>query len=126
MRAGSRDRYGHRVSDVEVVGDDAQANPSLHSGRPFVATAVQPVAALHHAAAALAAGAPLLRIAEPALPLHVSALHVLGAEIGDRTALDASLMSVGLVACREEAGVRSDQPRSMSELLLMYIQRGNQ
>lgn len=74
--------------------------------------------ALQQADAALAAGAPLLRISEPTLLLHSSALRALGAEVRDRDALDASRVRVGFVAGREEAGVRGDQPRGMSELLL--------
>lgn len=85
------------MGDVdEVVGDDAHDNPAFHSGSSFVATAVQPVTALQHADAAFAASAPLLRIAKPPLLLQGSALCALGAEVGDRDTLDASLMRVGL------------------------------
>ena len=82
--------------------------------------------ALENADATLTAGAPLLRVAEPALLLQGSALSTLGAKVGDRHALEASLMGVGFVARGEEAGVRSDQPRRMPELLLMHLQRRNE
>ena len=60
----------HRSGDVdEVVGDDAKTHPSFHARGPLVATSIQPVSPLEQTDAALAAGAPLLRLAEPALLL---------------------------------------------------------
>src|SRR5258706_16121085 len=47
------------AADVdEVVTDDAQTYPALHSAVSFVATATQPVASLEHADAAFTAGPP--------------------------------------------------------------------
>src|SRR6478735_3884216 len=115
------------MGDVDkVIGDDTQADPALHSSGSFVATAVQPVTALQQADAAFAAGAPLLRIAEPALLLQDPALGALGAKVRDRDTLDTSLVRIGVVASREEDGICSDQPRGMTELLLMHLQRRNQ
>ena len=69
----------HGVPDVdEVVGDHAEPDPAPHSGVAFVAAAVEAVPALDHADAALAAGPPLLAVAEPALLLLALALGALG------------------------------------------------
>src|SRR5262245_32986731 len=60
----------HCAADVDdVVGDHAEADPALHSNEALVAAAVEPMSALSHTDASLAAGAPFLAVAEPALPL---------------------------------------------------------
>ena len=63
-------RLCHPATDVdEGVGDDAEADPALDARQTLVATAVQAVASLEKTDAALAAGAPLLSVAEPAFLL---------------------------------------------------------
>jgi hypothetical protein len=49
--------------------DDAKTDPGLHAGLALVAAAVETVAALDRADAPLAARAPFVAVAEPALPL---------------------------------------------------------
>src|ERR1035441_9815124 len=61
----------------EVVTNDAQTHPSLHSAVSFVATTVQPVASLEHADAAFTAGPPFLPVLEPACFLERCAIFTL-------------------------------------------------
>src|SRR5258705_12411822 len=80
----------HCATDVDdVVGDDAEPDPTLHSGIAFVAAAIEPVSPLDHADASLASGPPFLSVAEPALPLLSFALGALGRMVGNAVALDA-------------------------------------
>ncbi len=82
--------FFHYATDVDdVVGDDAEPNPTLHSGIAFVAAAIEPVSPLNHADASLASGPPFLSVAEPALPLLSFALRALGRTVGNADALDA-------------------------------------
>src|SRR4249920_3697419 len=74
---GSRPTQGAADGD-EIVGDDAEAYPALHAGVALVAAAVEAMSALDHADAALAAGAPGLTSAEPALLLFAPALRTFG------------------------------------------------
>ena len=63
------------MADVDqVIGDDAEADPALDARHAFVATAVEAVASLEKTDAPFAAGAPFLRIAEPARLLQPLAL----------------------------------------------------
>src|SRR6202040_1127322 len=81
---------GHDAADVdEIISDHAEADPALHSGIAPVAAAIETVSPLDHADAPLAAGAPFLAVAEPALLLLAFALGALGRAIGDADALDA-------------------------------------
>src|SRR6202162_1533788 len=60
----------HGTADVDdVVGDHAEPDPTLHTGIAPVMASVETVAPLADADASLAAGPPLLAVAEPALPL---------------------------------------------------------
>ena len=75
-----RGRRCQSDADIDqVVGDDAKSDPSLDAGGPLVATSVQAVAALEQADAPLAAGAPLLRAAEPTLFVQPATVGALGA-----------------------------------------------
>src|SRR5258708_12271700 len=73
----------------EVVGDDAEPDPTLHSGIAFVAAAVEPVSPLDHADASLASGPPFLSVAEPALSLLSFALGTPGRPVATADALHA-------------------------------------
>ena len=59
------------MTDVDqVVGDDAQPDPALDAGHAFVATTVQAMASLEKTDTTFTAGAPFLRVAEPAFLLE--------------------------------------------------------
>jgi hypothetical protein len=67
LRGGS---FFHGPADVDdVVGDDPEANPALHSDVALVATAAEAVSPFDDADASLASGAPFLTVAEPPLLL---------------------------------------------------------
>ena len=91
--------------------DSAEADPALHSGIAPVAAAIETVSPLDHADATLAAGAPFLAVAEPALLLLAFALGALGRAIGDADALDALGFRDRLVFGRVETGIRRHQVR---------------
>ena len=80
----------HGATDVdEVVGDDAEANPAVHSDVTLIAAAVEAVSPLDHADATLASGAPLLAVAEPALSLLAFAFEAFSRAIGNADTFDA-------------------------------------
>src|SRR5258708_7603623 len=65
----------HGTTDVDnIVGNDPEPNPSVHSDESLVAAAREAVSPLDHADASFAAGAPSLAVAEPALSLLALAL----------------------------------------------------
>src|SRR5437870_2015364 len=84
------------------------------------------MASLQEADATLAAGAPLLRLAEPALLLQLLALAALGAAVGNGDPLDAKGVRGGFIADREGAFVGGHQVRHARELLFMDGERGQQ
>ena len=69
LKESATRRRGARLPNHidEVVGDDAKADPALHSGKAFVATSIQSVSSLDDTNAAFAPGAPFLAVSEPAL-----------------------------------------------------------
>src|SRR5271167_2622698 len=73
----------------EVVGDDPQSHPSLHSIGPVVAATRQPVPPLDHADPAFTSRAPLLASLEPALLLPLAPFWAAGAAVRDRNVLHA-------------------------------------
>src|SRR5262245_40285239 len=106
----------HRTADVDdVVGDHAEADPALHSDEAFVTAAVEPMSALDHADASLAAGAPLLTVAEPALLLLTFAFRAPGRAIGNADAFDALCLCGRLVLVGVECGIRRHQARRASQ-----------
>jgi hypothetical protein len=65
----------HGSADVDdVVCNDAEADPAVHSDEALVAATGEAVAVLDHTDASLASGAPFLAIAEPTLSLLALAL----------------------------------------------------
>ena len=71
-------RFRQGAAEVdEVVGDDAEPDPALHTIITFVSAAGEAVPALDDADAALATGSPLLAVAEPALLLLAFARRAL-------------------------------------------------
>ena len=107
----------------QVIGDDAQADPALDAGHAFVATAVQAVATFEQTDTTLAAGAPLLGVAEPAFLLEPLTLRALGGAIGDGDSFDAAGLRGEFIALREEGGISGDQIRHATQELLMDIER---
>ena len=86
------------AGDVDdVVGDHAEPNPAPHSIIAFVTAAIETVPSLGDADASLASGAPLLAVAEPALPLLTLALGTLGRAIRNADAFDAPSFASSLV-----------------------------
>ena len=78
------------AADVDhVVGDDAEADPALHSGKAFVAATSEPVPSLDDADASLAPGSPFLALSEPPLLLLAPAFETLRGAVGDADAFDA-------------------------------------
>ena len=99
-------RFRQGAAEVDqVVGDDAEPDPALHTIITFVSAAGEAVPALDDADAALATGSPFLAVAEPALLLLASAFVTLGGTVGDADALDASGPCRGLVLLGIECGV---------------------
>src|SRR5580692_10770356 len=79
----------HDPADVDdVVGDDAETHPAVHSDAALVSAAVEAVSPFDDADASLASGAPFLAIAEPALSLLALAFRAFGRAIGNANALD--------------------------------------
>src|ERR1700687_2420600 len=103
----------------DVVGDDAEPDPALHSGIAFVAAAAEPVSPFDDADASLASGAPFLAVAEPALLLFALALGAFGGAVGNADALDALCFRHRLVVGGVECGIRGHQARNASEPCLM-------
>ena len=62
----------------EIVGDDSEPDPALHSIVAGIPASVETVATLAHADAALTPGAPSLAAAEPAFFLLAFAVGALG------------------------------------------------
>jgi len=76
---------GQAAADLDdVVCDHPKANPALHTFEPSIPAAIQSVAPLQHADAALASGSPALPGAEPAFSLQLSAFAALGASTRHR------------------------------------------
>ena len=69
--------YG--ATDVDdIVGDDAEPDPTVHSDKAFVAATLEAVSPLDYADASFATGAPFLAVAEPALSLLSLAFWAFG------------------------------------------------
>src|SRR6202158_306892 len=117
----------HDASDVDdIICDDAEADPTFHSDVTFVSAAIEPMAPLDHADSSLTSDAPLLAVAEPALPLLAFALGAFGRSIRDANTLDAPGLRGRLVPERVECGVRRHQVRDAAEQCLMCLDRGDQ
>src|ERR1700686_2058556 len=72
-------RGGQVKPDVDhVICDDAQTHPTFDAWNALVAGPIQPMSPLANADAAFEAGAPLLRLLEPALLLFLLAFPAFG------------------------------------------------
>src|SRR3974377_897783 len=117
----------HEPTDVDkIVGDYAEGNPALHSDIGLVAAAIETISPLDHADAPLAAGAPFLAVAEPALLLLAFALGALARPIGNAHALNAHRFCSGLVPGGGEPAVGRHQARHAPQLGLVDRDRRNQ
>src|SRR6266852_5694003 len=115
-------RLFHSAADVdEVVGDDAEADPAIHSDSSLVTATAETVSPFDNADAPLASGAPLLAVAEPALFLLAFAFKAFGRAIGNADALDALRLRSSLIAGGIESSVRRDQTRHASQQGLMPV-----
>src|ERR1700691_5600184 len=117
----------HRATDVDdIVGDDAEPDPTVHSDESLVAATDEAVASLDHADASLTSGAPLLTVAEPALSLLALALRAFGRAIGNADAFDALCLRSSLVLSGVECCVRRHQARRACQQRLVRLDSGNQ
>src|SRR5450631_4457338 len=78
------------LADIDqVIADHAESNPALHAAIALVQTAVEPVAALHHADAPFTTGPPVLPVTEPGFLLLFLPLRALGVAIGNADPFDS-------------------------------------
>src|SRR2546421_120709 len=82
--------------------------------------------ALEHTDAALTAGAPLLKLFEPALLLPLLARRTFGGMARNRNSAYSDLLSLGFIGSREESGIRSHLPWSIAKQFHMLFQSGHQ
>src|SRR5580658_4126908 len=112
----------HDPADVDdVVGDDAETHPAVHSDGTLVSAAVEAVSPFDDADASLASGAPFLAVAEPALSLLALAFRAFGRAIGNANALDPLRLCGGFILGGIECGVRRYQTRRASQQGLMGL-----
>ena len=89
-------RLCHPATDVdEGVGDDAEADPALHSTVAFVAAPIETVAPLYDADPSFTSRAPFLPVAEPPFLLHTIACRTLGGTIRYTDPFDAQCLGFG-------------------------------
>jgi len=108
--------YDAQGKDEQIVGEDAEPDPSLHSGRPSVPAPPQPVATLERADAAFTAGAPTERRASGSRAL-------LPRLAWQDDVSDAAVVRRALVAARGKAAVGDGQVRSMVKERDVAIER---
>jgi hypothetical protein len=89
----------YRTADIEVVGDDAEADPSLHSILALVPATAETVPPLGNTDATFASGSPSLAVAEPALLLLALPLRALGGAVGNANPFDTLRFSPPLRSC---------------------------
>src|ERR1700704_6951976 len=127
LRRGRLFHGVHCATDVDdIVGDNAEPDPPVHSDESLVAATGEAVPSLDHADASLAPGAPLLAVTEPALFLLALAFKAFGGAIGNADAFDTLRLRGGLVLGGVERGVRRHQARRACQQRLMLLDGGNQ
>src|SRR5215469_3926935 len=105
-RLRSRRRLGHRATGVdEGIGDEAEADPTLHSTVAFVAAPIETVTPLCDADASFASRAPFLPVAEPPFLLLTFACRALGGTIGYTDPLDAHCLGLSVIFPGIEGGI---------------------
>src|SRR5271157_5383300 len=100
----------------EVVGDDPEPHPSLHSIGPVVAATCQPVPPLDHADPAFTSRAPFLAPPEPALLLQLTSFLAACTSVGDRHILHAQSVRPFLVGVRVITSIRRHPSRRPPQL----------
>src|SRR5215472_3396976 len=110
----------------EIVGDDPEADPALHSIVARIAASVETMPTLADADAPLAPGAPSLAAAEPALLLLTLARGTLGRAIGNADTFDAFGVRGDLVLGGVEASVSREQVRYPSQHCRVHLNRWDQ
>src|SRR5262249_43278574 len=119
--------FCHGATDVDdVIGDDAETNPAVHSDKSLVSAACEAVAPLGHADASFTSGAPFLTVAEPALFLLALALRAFGGAIGDADAFDTFRARSSLILDGVERSIRRHQARRASQPCLMRLDGGDE
>ena len=113
-----------RDSEVdEVVPDDTEPDPALHSRVAMVAAAVEPVAPLQKADSPFATGPPFLAVLEPSLLLLLFPLRALGGVIGHGHAFDVHGQGGRLRRGRVISGVGRREARHSPQPLVMHRNR---
>src|SRR5438445_10909227 len=110
----------------QIVGDPAQAHPTLHPGIPAIATTIQSVASFEHANATFHSRSPLLASSEGALLLMSSSFGALCGAVRNRNLLHTHLAQFCLVARGVEPCVTSHQLPNTPELLFVFLPRRHQ
>src|SRR5271157_935856 len=121
---GLRDQPTSHVN--EVVGDDPEPHPSLHSISPVVAATRQPVPPLDHADPAFTSRAPLLASLEPALLLPLAPFLAPRTSVGNRNVLHAQSVRAFFVGARVITRIRRHPSRCPPQLAPMRFHRRKQ
>ena len=91
-------RLCHPATDVdECVGDEAEADPALHSTVAFVAAPIETVAPLYNADPSFTSRAPFLSVSEPPFLLLTFPRRTLGGTIRYTDPLDAHCLGFSVV-----------------------------
>lgn len=106
----------------QVVGDDAQSDPAMHTIVAMVAAPSQSVTALQHTDPSFAPGAPALPPTKPALWFMGAPGSRLSAARGQDHATHASIRRGALVGRRRQAPVAGREIWRASKDLLMSIE----
>src|SRR5271168_2038500 len=97
---------GQVIADVnEVVSDNPEPNPALHTVRSLVSAALQPVPAFENADSSFASRAPLLKLLEPPLLLSLLARRTLGGVAGNRNSPHSHLLRLGFIGGGEKSRI---------------------
>ena len=122
-----RARPGQLPAEInEIVGDDPEPHPALHSIVAGISAPVEAMSTLAHADATFAPSAPSLAAAEPALLLFAPAVGAFGGAIGDANSFDASGLCRDLVLGRVEAGISGEQVWYASQHCRVHLDRRDQ
>src|SRR5206468_11142378 len=117
----------HGPADVdEIIGDDAQAHPTLDSVIAFVPAAVERVPALQNTNPPFASRSPFLAVAEPPLLLFPLTFRALGGAVGYADSLDTFFLRPCYILGRVKSGIGGHQTGSSAQLLFVDFDSGNQ
>src|SRR5262245_4153596 len=111
---------------VQVVADDAPANPTLHAILPMVVTAVQVMSAFQPADTSFDAGPPVTTTPKPPLALIGAPRRGLATSLGQHDATHAALFGDLLIRRCRDLAIGYQQVRCASELADMVVQAWHQ